>query len=56
MLHFFPICTVPSEESVLTANSLAAHIETHGGLILRTLSSQLTHKISLHCELAVSFL
>ena len=27
-----------SEEFELTANSLGAHIETHGGLILRTLS------------------
>ena len=28
----------PREEFELTANSLGAHIETHGGLILRTLS------------------
>ena len=27
-----------SEEFELTADSLGAHIETHGGLILRTLS------------------
>ena len=27
----------PSEEFELTASSLGAHIETHGGLILRTL-------------------
>ena len=28
----------PSEEFELTANSQGAHIETHGGLIVRTLS------------------
>ena len=34
------------EELELTANSLGAHIETHVGLILRTLSSQWTHKMT----------
>ena len=29
---------LPREEFELTANSLGAHIEIHGGLILRTLS------------------
>ena len=28
----------PSEEFELTAKSIKAHIETHGGLILKTLS------------------
>ena len=33
-----PLSSIPSEEFELTASSLRAHIETHGGLILRTLS------------------
>ena len=37
---------LPSEEFQLTANSLGAHIETHGKFILRTLSSQWTHKMT----------
>ena len=32
------ITKVPSEEFELTGNSLGAHIETHGKLILRTLN------------------
>ena len=46
----------PSEEFELTANSLGAHIETHGGFILRTLS-YLTVKSQddSHCEIAASF-
>ena len=46
-----------SEEFELTANSLGAHIETHGGLILRTLSYlTVNSQDGSHCELAVSFL
>ena len=37
--HYLALfCNIPSEEFELTANSLGAHTETHGGLILRTLS------------------
>ena len=45
---------VPGELE-LTASSLWAHVVIHGKLILRTLiSSQWTHKMSSHCELAVT--
>ena len=45
-----------SEEFELTASSLAAHIETHGKHILRTLSYLAENsQDGLHCELAVSF-
>ena len=43
----------PSEEFELTANSLGAHIETHGGLILRTLTVK--SQDDSHCELALNF-
>ena len=40
------IRSIPSEDIELTANSLGAHIETRGKLILRTLSQlQRTHKM-----------
>ena len=46
----------PSEEFELTANSLGAHIETPGGLILRTLSYlTVNSQDDSHCELTVSF-
>ena len=50
----------PSEEFELTANSLGAHIETHGGLILGTLSwltvnSQDELTLWACCELSMSF-
>ena len=46
----------PNEEFELTANSLGAHIETHSGLILRTLSYlTMNSQDDSHCELAVSF-
>ena len=48
---------VPSEEFELTANSLGANIETHGGLILRTLNYLTDNsQDDSHCELAMSFL
>ena len=59
-LHFhalpLPDETIPSGEFELTANSLGAHIETHGKLIL-TILSYLTvnSQDDSHCELAVSF-
>ena len=56
-LLFISLCLsrfFSGEEFKLAANSLGAHIEIHGGLILRTLSSQWTHKMSSHCEFAVS--
>ena len=47
---------VPSEEFELTANSLGANIETHGGLILRTLNYLTDNsQDDSHCELSVSF-
>ena len=47
---------LPSEEFELTANSLRAHIETHGGLILRTLSYlTVDSQDESHCVLAVNF-
>ena len=48
--------TISSEEFELSADSLGAHFETHGVLILRTLS-YLTVKSQddAHCELAVIF-
>ena len=48
----------PTEEFKFTANSLGAHIETHGKLILRTLSYLTVNSHAQddsHCELAVSF-
>ena len=55
----FGLCSYtckPSEEFELTANPLGAHIETHGGLILRTLSYlTVNSQDDSHCELAVSF-
>ena len=47
----------PSDEFELTANSLGVHIETHGKLILRTLSYlTVNSQDELNCELAVSSL
>ena len=47
---------VPSEEFELTANSLGAQSETHGGLILRTIIYlTVNSQDDSHCELAVSF-
>ena len=47
----------PREAFELTANSLGAHMETHDGLILRTLSYlTVNSQDDSHCELAVSFL
>ena len=47
----------PSKEFERTANSLVAHIETHGGLILRTLSYlTVNSQDDSHCELPVDFL
>ena len=47
---------LPSEEFALTANSLGAHIETHGGLLLRTLGYlKVNSQHDSHCELAVSY-
>ena len=44
-----------SEELELTANSLGAHIETQGKLILRTLSYlTVNSQDGCHCELSVS--
>ena len=46
----------PSEEFELTANSPEAHIETHGELILRTLSHlTVNSQDDSHCELALSY-
>ena len=46
----------PNEEFELTANSLGAHIETHSGLILRTLSYlTMNSQDDSHCEIAVSY-
>ena len=48
--------SLPSEEFELTANSLGAHIETHCGLILRTLGYlTVNSQDDSLCELAVSF-
>ena len=45
----------PSEKFEFTANSLGAHIETHGGLILRTLSYlTVNSQDDSHCELSGS--
>ena len=44
---------ISSEEIELTANSLGAHIETHHGLILRTLT--VNSQEDSPCELAGSF-
>ena len=47
---------LPSEEFEFTVNSLGAHIETHSGLILRTLSYlTVNSQDDSLCELAVSF-
>ena len=57
--HLFtviPAMCYPFEEFELTANSLGAHTETHGKLILRTLSDlTVNSQDDSHCELAVSF-
>ena len=46
---------LPSEEYELTANSLGAHIETHGGLIWgNSVSFTVNSQDDSHCELAVS--
>ena len=45
----------PSEEFELTANSLGPHIETHGGLILRTLSYlTVNSQDDSNCELSLN--
>ena len=45
----------PSEKFDLTDNSLGAHIETHGRLILRTLSYLIVNsQDDSHCKLAMS--
>ena len=45
----------PSEEFVVTANSLGAHIETHSGLIFRTLRElTVNSQEDSHCELSMS--
>ena len=45
----------PSEEFELTANSLGAHIETHGKLILRTLRYlTMSSQDDSHCEIPAS--
>ena len=50
------LASLLDEELELTANSLGAHVETHGGLILRTLSYlTVNSQDDSHCELAVSF-
>ena len=54
-LHNAHSLTPPSEEFELTANSLEANIETHNGLILRTLSHLTVNSQDVHCELPVSF-
>ena len=49
-------CQTYSDECELTAISLRAHIEAHGGLILRTLSYlTVNSQDDSHYELAVSF-
>ena len=46
----------PSEEFELTANSLRAHIETRGRIILRTLRKlTVNSQDDSYCELAASF-
>ena len=47
----------PSEEFELTPNSLGAQIETHSGLIVKTLSYlTVNSEDDSHCEIDVSFL
>ena len=47
---------VSREELELTANLLGTHIETHSGLILRTLSYLTVNSQDYsHCEVAVNF-
>ena len=47
--------SIPSEEFEITANSLGAHIESHSGLMLRTLSYlTVNSQDDSHCELSVS--
>ena len=47
---------IPCEEFELTANSLGAHIETHDGLILRTLGYlTVNSQDDSHGKLAVSY-
>ena len=45
----------PSEEFELTPNSLGAHIETHGKLILTLSYLTMNSQDDSHCEVAVSF-
>ena len=46
----------PIEEFEITANSLGAHIETLGKLILRTLNYvTVNSQDDTHCELSVSY-
>ena len=50
-----PVGEYPSEEFEFTGNSLGAHIETHGWLILRTLSYlTVNSQDNSHCQIAVS--
>ena len=54
-LPYYEKKNIPGEEFELTANSLAAHIETHGGLILETLSYLTVNSHDdYHCELSMS--
>ena len=56
VLLYIIVCpwSIPSEEIELTANSLGAHIETHGQLILRTLNyPTMNSQDDSHCELSV---
>ena len=49
--------TVTRDKFELTANSLGAHTETQGGLILRTLSYlTMNSQDDSHCEVPVNFL
>ena len=55
-LFFFQSSHFYSVEFDLTANSLGAHIETHGKLILRTLTYfTVNSQDDSHCDLAVNF-
>ena len=52
-----PLSLLPCKEFELVANSLGARIETHCGLILRTLSKlTVNSQDDSQCELAVSYL
>ena len=55
LLKKIQVLKYPSEEFELTANSLGARIETHGKLILRTISYlTVNSQDDSQCELAVS--